>query len=445
MKIQGTDLSASDLNLDDRVGHGEETVTLSLTAIIDRGHFLGIMCIVGAFFTLPFPENIPHLVLGAFATVMRPFWKGLRYYFKMRITTYYHVIVLICELCSLSQLYVITTSFPFSTILVYEIIAFVLITGVTLLTNPVVGWGARIHPLLYFTIGTWALTQNPSFYPVMCIVCFGNLILLLAATQHFRAFQIARDTRVRVENLKIAQQNASLSRLKIERELELAREVQESFVPNKTAKHGKHYTSVFFEKKHGILGGDWMAFRTLDSGDTISILVDATGKGVASALVIHSIQSLWAGSLNKKVFNPREWILDVNKTLFQLGRRTAHTVSMGVVVISGDILTYYSAGHVPLYLIREVDGESVVTSLASRGSILGISEDILLFPKSIDLITNSVKSILSGTDGVFVQGTRTSPRKVLKLVSDLETRGEGALSMDAVEDDKLLLWMQRVA
>jgi hypothetical protein len=445
MKRPSADVIVTDLTVDDRVGHAEETVTLCLTSIIDRGHMLGLMCIVGAFFTLPFPDNFPHLGLGLFALVMRPMWRYLRSSFGMKIITYYHIGVMVCELFALWQLYVIASKFPSSPVLIYELIALSLIMGATLLTNPVADLGAKIHPLIYFVFGSWALTRNPDFYPLVVMVSLGNYLFLLMATQHFRAYRITQDIRVRIENLKIAQQNASLSRIKLEKELELAREVQESFVPNKIAKHGEHYSSVFFEKKHGILGGDWMAFRTLESGETISVLVDATGKGVAAALVIHAIQSLWADSLNKDVFHPRDWILDVNRTLFQLGRRSAHSVSMGVVIISGDMLTYYSAGHVPLYLIREEDGVNVVTTLASRGSILGISENILLYPKSIDLISNSVRSILSGTDGVFVQGTRTSPRHVLKLVRDLETKGEGALNMDGVKDDKLLLWMQRVA
>jgi hypothetical protein len=445
MNRPNADVTATDLTLDDRLGHAEETVTLSLTSMIDRGHLLGLMCIIGALFTLPFPANIPHLGLGFFALVMRPLWRFLRSFYGMKITTYYHMGVTICAFFALWQLYVIASEFPSSPILIYELVAFVLITGATLLTNPVADLGAKIHPVIYFVFGSWALTRNPNFYPMLVMVSVGNYLFLLTATQHFRAYRIRQDIRVRIENLQIAKQNASLSRIKLEKELELAREVQESFVNKKTVKHGEHYSSVFFEKKHGILGGDWMAFRTLDSGDTISVLVDATGKGVAAALVIHAIQSLWADSLNKEFFHPREWILDVNRTLFQLGRRSAHTVTMGVVIISGDILTYYSAGHVPLYLIREVDGLNVVTTLASRGSILGISENILLYPKSIDLISNSVRSILSGTDGVFVQGTRTSPRQVLKLVRDLESKGEGALSMDGVKDDKLLLWMRRVA
>jgi hypothetical protein len=433
------------LSVDDHIVHGEETVTLSIMSIINRGHLLGLLLILATAFTIPFPQSLPNIVLGTAATFMRPVWFLFQRFFKMRITSFYHVGVALCEVCTLSQVYIVAIHFRSPSVLVYALIAFILISGANLLTNPIGGWGAKIHPLVYFIGSVWTLSQSPYLNPAVCIVSFGNYYFLMAATQHFRAYRMAQETKIRMENLKIAQQNAAITRVSLELDLELARQVQEGFMPSRTAVHGKHFASVFFEKKHGVLGGDWMAFRTLDSGETISVLVDATGKGVAAALVIHAIQSLWAESLNRSEFNVSDWIKDVNKTLFQLGRRSAHTVSMGVVVVTGDILTYYSAGHVPLYLIRDVNGASVVTTLASRGSLLGMSEAILIFPKSIDLISNSVRCILSGTDGVFIHGTRTSPRHVLRLVKELESRGENALSLDIVEDDKLLLWMTRVA
>lgn len=445
MKNPEWDPAISDLTVDDYRGHEDEVVTLSFVSIINRGHFLGIFCIVGSIFTIHFPQNIPYLILGLVATLMRPAWFIFQKFFKMNIVTFFNIGVTIFAACSITQLYIVSSHFRESFDFVYPLIGFILISATCILTNSSEGWAGKFYSIVFLAGGIWALSYHPNIDPLVSSILLGNFFFLCGATQHFRAARITQDGKIRIENLKIAQQNAAISRLTLERDLELAREVQESFIPLKTAQHGQHFASVFFEKKYGILGGDWMGFRTLDSGETISVLVDATGKGVAAALVIHAIQSLWAVALHEKRFDVREWILDVNRTLFNLGRRSAHTVSMGVVVVNGDVLTYYSAGHVPLYLVREVNGKNIVTTLPSRGSLLGLSENVILLPKSINLIHNSIWSILSGTDGVFTQGTRTSPRKVLDFIKKLEVQGEGALSLDGVEDDKLLLWMKRVA
>lgn len=439
------DPAIAELTVDDYRGHEDEVVTLSFLSIINRSHFLGIFCIAGSIFTIPFPQNIPHLTLGLVATLIRPSWFICQKFLKMNIVTFYNIGVTIFAACSITQLYIVSSDFKYRFDFVYHLIGFILISATCILTNAAQGWAGKLYSIVFLLGGVWALSYHPSIDPLVSSILLGNFFFLCGATQHFRSARIAQDGMIRVENLKIAQQNAAISRLTLERELELAREVQESFIPLKKALHGQHYASVFFEKKCGILGGDWMGFRTLDSGETISVLVDATGKGVAAALVIHAIQSLWADAMHKNRFDVKEWILDVNRTLFNLGRRSAHSVSMGVVVVEGDLLTYYSAGHVPLYLIREVNGKSVVTTLPSRGNLLGLSENVILLPKSINLIDNSVRSILSGTDGVFAQGTRTSPRKVLDFIKELEVQGEGALNLDGVEDDKLLLWMKRVA
>ena len=173
-------------------------------------------------------------------------------------------------------------------------------------------------------------------------------------------------------------------------------------------------------------------------------MADITGKGIPAALVVHALQALWVAATSSGLpFDPIEWIHEVNSTMMTLGKNSPQTLSVGIILLEGTKLSYICAGHVPLFIATEKDGELTLGTLPSRGNLLGVTDDLKLKVRSIDLSTINLRWILGGTDGVFRQGTRFSPRegkKILQLLND--TKIEQLLSKE-YDDDKVLLLLEK--
>jgi serine phosphatase RsbU (regulator of sigma subunit) len=118
---------------------------------------------------------------------------------------------------------------------------------------------------------------------------------------------------------------------------------------------------------------------------------------------------------------------------------------MGLLAIGGGILRYYSAGHVPLYVIESVAGAHALRTLPSRGPMLGLSETIQLVVGEIDLREDGLRWILGGTDGIFTRETRFSRRRGMDLIKTFETQGPEALLDTATDDDKILFVLEKAA
>ncbi len=230
-------------------------------------------------------------------------------------------------------------------------------------------------------------------------------------------------------------------RQKFERDLEVAREIQDSLAPPLEIQHMGPYEIRCIHEKHDAVAGDWLSLRQYHKGQLLALIADATGKGVQAALVIHALQSLWAEHLDEIFEKPEQWIKGVNNTLTILGERKAHSMTMGLCLISPGLLTYYSAGHLPLYLFNP-DGETTkVTALAARGGILGVNKNLQLSPKTLELPDGRFE-LLMASDGVLPKGSKTAPRDLLALRDRLLG---GTLDVNQhcdAEDDKTLIHIQ---
>ena len=118
---------------------------------------------------------------------------------------------------------------------------------------------------------------------------------------------------------------------------------------------------------------------------------------------------------------------------------------MGLAIISDDHLEYYSCGHLPIFYSRVVDGSREYGRLLGRGNILGFTDELELEPQRMNFSETKADLLLIGTDGVFKRGGITTIREVDKLVRDVEVHGRRALDRVEVDDDKLLVWVQRAA
>ena len=231
---------------------------------------------------------------------------------------------------------------------------------------------------------------------------------------------------------------------KMEHELTLARKIQDSLAPPPSRLYLSDWKVCFFQKRHDKVGGDWMAVRQDSENSLIIVIADAAGKGIQAALVIHAVQSLWADALYESKFDPAKWMQRVNRSLFQLGKSEKHSISMGLVVLRSSILTYWNAGHLPLFVVKNSETSSETKVLSGRGSLLGFVEDISISPTTFHLPEEPLHIVLA-SDGILNKGTRTRSEDIEGLITKLTNKGVAALDDLGTDDDRTVIWLTKTA
>lgn len=174
------------------------------------------------------------------------------------------------------------------------------------------------------------------------------------------------------ENMAIAMENAILHKSvveknRMERELQLGREIQARLLPSPPTdikSTGIAATSLACYE----VGGDCFDFFTTTSGKLGVVIADVSGKGVAAALIMSSIQAAL------RIAAPSsESLSDLTERLNEMLYRSAGgkkyvTLFVGVYDPDTGNLRYVNAGHNPPIICRDGD----VTMLDSTGTPVGL-------------------------------------------------------------------------
>lgn len=254
----------------------------------------------------------------------------------------------------------------------------------------------------------------------------------------FMRVMIANLIRVYLEAFALREQNQKLKLTAVQTDIELARRLHESLMPPPNKLQTGRYTLSFFHQPMGVLGGDWYAYRELSDGSIVIAVGDVTGKGVGAAMVVQSVQTLWADALTSSTFDAASWLQCVHETLQKLGERHTLSLSLGLVILRHHSIDYYSAGHTPLINIAMNAEGQKVSQVYGVGHLLGVSSASReIKPVSILLNSNQPQIILLGTDGVIGPNLRCSQKSLTKFASDFLQRGLKALP--AATDDQILV------
>jgi hypothetical protein len=234
----------------------------------------------------------------------------------------------------------------------------------------------------------------------------------------------------------------------MERDMELAREIQDSLSSPEDSIDFGPLKFECFQHKHQKVAGDWLAIRSSpDQNKVVVVVADATGKGMQAALVIHAIQSMWAEALDDDSFDATLWLRKVNRTLHRLGKRQAHSATLGILTVGLDNIEYLSAGHLPLFIAEQVDAASrpKVRSLNARGNVLGLNEDVSFEAVTFEFDPTHSYVLLLGTDGVFANATRTKPSEILTLLAGLQSNGRRYVESEGDDDDRTVVMLTKKA
>lgn len=230
-----------------------------------------------------------------------------------------------------------------------------------------------------------------------------------------------------------------MTRAILERDLELARDIQQS-VPVPERIETSELEIEFFLKPHDLVGGDWVTVRQEQDGSFWILIVDAVGKGLQASLVVHAIQSLWTAA-GRSALNGPEWIRLVNETLCTMGAKSPHCVTLGLMHLEAGRMTYWSAAHCPVLVVGEESDRRTYREVNGRGSMIGLSPDLKLVPKVMDFDQENSTHLIMCSDGLLSVVPRSRRRK--EVLAMLRDNFSGTLAGLTPDDDLTVVSIRR--
>ncbi len=252
------------------------------------------------------------------------------------------------------------------------------------------------------------------------------------------------------QSVKLAQQQANLleiekvARERLEKELELARQIQVGILPRHLAAEGLELSAMMTTATE--VGGDYYDVLPVQGGCWIGI-GDVSGHGVTSGLIMLMVQSVIAGIVAKDPeASPREVVTILNRVLFENIRHRLikdDFVTLSLLRVSSRRIVFAGA-HEQFLVCRGKTG--IAERIATPGTWLGVVPEIGKFTTetTIDLEPNDLVALY--TDGITeARNTKGEQYGIERLGAALESfHGQ---PIEAVRDgvlDEVARWTSKV-
>ena len=187
-------------------------------------------------------------------------------------------------------------------------------------------------------------------------------------------------------------------RQRLQRELEIARDVQMSFLPVKSPVF-KGLDIAARCKPALEVGGDYYDFVQLDA-DRIGIIIgDVSGKGTQAAFYM-TLAKGFVKALSKTVSSPSEFLIKLNELFYEnVERGTFISMIYGIFDVKEHTLTFARAGHNPV--IAKHSGKKELELLNPVGLALGLEKGRIFNKtiKEIKIDTHPGDAFVFYTDG----------------------------------------------
>jgi len=174
-----------------------------------------------------------------------------------------------------------------------------------------------------------------------------------------------------VARLTTAIGRETAQRERLNRELEIAREVQEHLFPQRLPPvPGLDYFGHCRPARE--VGGDYYDFLELPGGRLGIAIGDVSGKGVGAALMMASLEASLR-ALAPVVEDPADLMALVNRLVYQASSANRYaTLFYADYDPATRRLTYVNAGHNPPIVVRNRGGECQVLRLETGGPVIGL-------------------------------------------------------------------------
>ncbi len=176
---------------------------------------------------------------------------------------------------------------------------------------------------------------------------------------------------VAIENKKLARQQ--LEQKAMQRELEIAKDVQRFLFPKKLPKTKELQVEAKYLPHHQV-GGDYYDYIEIDPAKFLVCVADVSGKGVPAAILMSNFQASLR-TLARKTVDLREIVHELNHQVMQNANgENFITAFLGLFDRETGTLQYVNSGHNPPYMINRETEE--ITTLEKGSTILGILDKL---------------------------------------------------------------------
>jgi len=190
-------------------------------------------------------------------------------------------------------------------------------------------------------------------------------------------------------------QAALVEKERLEREMELARDLQQSILPQDFPQLPA-FSFAAHSRPARQVGGDFYDVVPLSKGRVGLVMADVSDKGMSAALYMALARSLIHAEARRRS-SPRQVLLTVNRLLLEMSRADMFvTVFYGVLDPAESTLRYVRAGHDRPLLFNPAAGDC--RFLTGQGMLLGLLEDVDLEEVTASLSPGDILVLYS--DGI---------------------------------------------
>ncbi len=222
-------------------------------------------------------------------------------------------------------------------------------------------------------------------------------------SSRLRQADLARIAELQRKNRELAKayrelkeaQAGLLEKERLEHELDLARELQESILP-RTFPDLPAASCAAHSRPARQVGGDFYDVFPLTGNRVGLVIADVSDKGMSAALYMALTRSLIRAEA-KHHPSPREMLLSTNKLLMEMTQGDMFvTVFCGVLELDHGVLCYARGGHDYPLLFNPLTRQC--RALTGKGTVLGCLEAVELEEVSVDLHPGEL--LVLYTDGI---------------------------------------------
>jgi len=211
---------------------------------------------------------------------------------------------------------------------------------------------------------------------------------------------VAAQTGLALENANLMREIAHevAQRERLNREVEIAREVQERLFPQSLpAIAGLDYAG-HCRPALGV-GGDYYDFLALPQGHLGVAIGDVSGKGIAAALMMASLQASLRGEATRAPENLAAAVSNINHLVYEASAANRYaTFFYGQYDPGTRTFAYVNAGHNPPMLFQCANGKWSVARLDIGGTVVGLMESFPYQQGSVSLARGDI--LVAYTDGI---------------------------------------------
>jgi len=231
--------------------------------------------------------------------------------------------------------------------------------------------------------------EAEGIFTVIPLIIKQNIIgLLLFGLKHSGAQFAGKDielliaasnqTAISIENARLYEEEAK--KIKLERELDVARKIQEGLLPNEVPEIKSLDTAGKMIPAMQI-GGDYYDLIKISDTQMFVVVGDVSGKGLSASFYMSKIQTM-IQLFSNETKSPKDVLVEVNKKIFgKISKQSFITMNIAFVDVGKRSMKLCRAGHTPTIKFNN----GVIQFIKPNGIGVGL-ENGLIFEESLEEI-----------------------------------------------------------